>query len=242
MTDASGFAKFVPGFDFLQSLVNNAGAALPNVGQWIVPTLDPEELDKRINELRTVQFWLDQNARMLATTIQALEVQRMTLSTLRGMNVSLNDLQSGLTARSPSEPPPSPSSKPAREPAGTPAAAADGEAETTTADAAPQAPAVDPMQWWGALTQQFSTLAADAMRQAAQAAAPVAAAAQQATQTATTAAQAAAQAAKATAGTSSDAGAPHATPAARAAKAPVPRKASPARKVSPKTGAGRQQP
>jgi hypothetical protein len=30
-----------------------------------------------------VQFWLEQNARMLATTIQALEVQRMTLSTLQ---------------------------------------------------------------------------------------------------------------------------------------------------------------
>ena len=32
------------------------------MSQWIAPTLDPEELDKRIEDLRTVQFWLEQNA------------------------------------------------------------------------------------------------------------------------------------------------------------------------------------
>ena len=64
---------------------------MPSVGQWIAPTLDPAEIDKRIEELRTVQFWLEQNARMLAATIQALEVQRMTLSTLKTMNVAVGD-------------------------------------------------------------------------------------------------------------------------------------------------------
>ena len=82
MAETAGFNKLVPGFDFLQGLVKNAGAALPSIGQWVAPTLNPEELEKRIEELRTVQFWLEQNARMLAATIQALEVQRMTLSTL----------------------------------------------------------------------------------------------------------------------------------------------------------------
>src|SRR4051812_39274180 len=89
MDDKSSFAKFMPGFDFMQSLAKNAGAALPGIGQWVAPTLDPEELTKRIEELRTVQFWLEQNARVLAATIQALEVQRMTLSTLKTMNVPL---------------------------------------------------------------------------------------------------------------------------------------------------------
>ena len=82
MADAPNFAKLVPGFDFLQTLVKNAGSALPSIGQWVAPTLNPDELEKRIEELRTVQFWLEQNARMLGATIQALEVQRMTLSTL----------------------------------------------------------------------------------------------------------------------------------------------------------------
>ena len=87
MADASSFTKMVPGFDFLQNLVKNAGAAIPGIGQWVAPTLDPAELEKRINDLRTIQFWLEQNARMLGATIQALEVQRMTLSTLKTMNV-----------------------------------------------------------------------------------------------------------------------------------------------------------
>jgi len=157
MSDANGFAKFVPGFDFLQGLVANAGSALPNMGQWIVPTLDPAELDKRIDELRTVQFWLEQNARMLSATIQALEVQRMTLSTLKGMNVSLGELQAGLQAKA------SPAPSPAKPPAAT----------SPASDAAGESPAsvVDPMQWWGSLTEQFSKLAADAMQGAAAAAA-----------------------------------------------------------------------
>ena len=96
MADASSFTKMVPGFDFLQSLVKNAGAAIPGIGQWVAPTLDPAELEKRIGELRTVQFWLEQNARMLATTIQALEVQKMTLSTLKTMNVQMGDLRESL--------------------------------------------------------------------------------------------------------------------------------------------------
>ncbi len=95
-----GFGKFVPGFDFLQGLVKNAGASMP-FSQWVAPTLDPKELEKRIDELRTVQFWLEQNARMLATTIQALEVQRMTLSTLQTMNVSADALREALQVRMP---------------------------------------------------------------------------------------------------------------------------------------------
>ena len=101
MADAASFTKLVPGFDFLQGLVKNAGAALPNIGQWVAPTLNPEELEKRIEELRTVQFWLEQNARMLGATIQALEVQRMTLSTLKTMNVQMDDLRESLTLRVP---------------------------------------------------------------------------------------------------------------------------------------------
>src|SRR3954469_1899621 len=99
MADAPSFTKLVPGFDFLQGLVKNAGSALPSIGQWVAPTLDPEELEKRIGELKTVQFWLEQNARMLGATIQALEVQRMTLSTLKTMNVQMGDLRDSLQVR-----------------------------------------------------------------------------------------------------------------------------------------------
>lgn len=165
MTDpTAAFAKMVPGFDFLQGLVKNAGAAMPNVGQWVAPTLDPEELDKRINDLRTVQFWLEQNARLLGATIQALEVQRMTLSTLKTMNVSFGDLTESLKIRMP-EPAPEPEVEPEAPPAPAPAPRQP-RASEAAAPAAPTVPTgvVDPMQWWGALTQQFTQLAANAMK------------------------------------------------------------------------------
>jgi len=167
MSDASSFTKLVPGFDFLQGLVKNAGAALPNIGQWVAPTLNPEELEKRIEELRTVQFWLEQNARMLGATIQALEVQRMTLSTLKTMNVQMGDLRDALTIRPPADattdaadesPRRSRPAEPAIKP---PAKAAAKEEE------APATPAVDPMQWWSALTKQFTQLATTAMKDSA---------------------------------------------------------------------------
>lgn len=155
MSDASGFGKLVPGFDFLQGLVKNAGSALPGIGQWIAPTLDPAELDKRIGELRTVQFWLEQNAKMLATTIQALEVQRMTLSTLKTMNVQMGDLRDSLML------------KPAAD-KGTAAGSAAVRATKRVDKAAPAAPGVvDPMQWWGALTNQFTQLATTALKDTA---------------------------------------------------------------------------
>jgi hypothetical protein len=154
MAEAPNFTKLVPGFDFLQGLVKNAGAALPNIGQWVAPTLNPEELEKRIEELRTVQFWLEQNARMLGATIQALEVQRMTLSTLKTMNVQMEDLRDSLTARPAA-------TTAAAEPAAAPASARKPAAK---AGAKTDPAAVDPMQWWGALTQQFTELATTALK------------------------------------------------------------------------------
>ena len=177
MTDTSGFAKLVPGFDFLQGLVKNAGAAIPGIGQWVAPTIDPAELERRIEELRTVQYWLEQNARMLGATIQALEVQRMTLSTLKTMNVQMEGLRDSLQIRMPGSDAPAParaSAAPPPKPAAPPepaaeAAQADGAdgADASETAAAPTTGAVDPMQWWGALTKQFTELAATAMKDTA---------------------------------------------------------------------------
>jgi hypothetical protein len=145
------FANLVPGFDFLQSLVRNASSALPGVGQWIAPTMDPAEIEKRISELKTVQFWLEQNSRMITGTIQALEVQRMTLSTLKSMNVSMGDLRDALSI------------KPIVAAASSPAAPNWAAAPAAAGDEAAAAPLVDPMKWWGALTQQFAQIATEAI-------------------------------------------------------------------------------
>ncbi len=178
MADSNSFSKFVPGFEFLQGLVKNAGAALPGIGQWVAPTLNPEELAKRIEELRTVQFWLEQNARMLGATIQALEVQRMTLSTLKSMNVPLHELSETLKVppmpdyKLPGMPDmpgmPTGADKPRK-----PAVKVADKAADKVAGKAAEAPAasalgaVDPMQWWSALSSQFTQLATQAMKDGA---------------------------------------------------------------------------
>jgi hypothetical protein len=162
MAGATEFTKMVPGFDFLQGLLKNAGAGLPNMAQWIAPTLNPEELEKRIDELRTVQFWLEQNARMLGATIQALEVQRMTLSTLKTMNLPMADLAKSMQLAMPSAAP-EPAPAPAPQPAATQAVPSKSSAKALPPSAA--GGTVDPMQWWGALTKQFTELAAGALKE-----------------------------------------------------------------------------
>lgn len=171
MATGLDFSGMVPGLDFLQNLMKGAGAALPGVpgmaglpgiGQWVAPTLDPAELEKRISELRTVQFWLEQNAKLLGATIQALEVQRMTLATLQTMNLPMADLREALSIK-PSPPPPPPAPAPAPAPAPEPEPEPEPPA-TATAAPPPAPPAIDPMQWWGALTQQFTEIANQALQ------------------------------------------------------------------------------
>lgn len=164
MPGPADFAKMVPGFDFLQSLMKGASAGVPNIGQWIAPTLDPEELEKRIEQLRTVQFWLEQNARMLGATIQALEVQRMTLSTLKTMNLPVAELRKSLEIK---PPPPAVVAPPVAEPAPAPAPRKTTRRDAAKAAETPAAGPVDAMQWWTALTQQFTELAAHALKDSA---------------------------------------------------------------------------
>ena len=177
-TSAFGFGKFVPGFDFLQNLgqAANPGAkgspqGMPNMASWVAPTLSVEELDKRIQELKTVQFWLEQNTNALKATIQALEVQKMTLSTLQGMNVNMSELAKAFTAKMP-DLQPNDTAKPAEthSAAGSSSDQAKASAEGSTQGSAQgpaQGPAVDPMQWWGSLTQQFQNIAAAAVKDVA---------------------------------------------------------------------------
>jgi hypothetical protein len=177
-TSAFGFGKFVPGFDFLQNLgqAANPGAkgspqGMPNMASWVAPTLSVEELDKRIQELKTVQFWLEQNTNALKATIQALEVQKMTLSTLQGMNVNMSELAKAFTAKMPDlQPKDTPKPAETHSAAGSSSDQAKASAEGSTQGSAQgpaQGPAVDPMQWWGSLTQQFQNIAAAAVKDVA---------------------------------------------------------------------------
>ncbi len=172
MSDSSnaGFGKFVPGFEFLQNLARGATQGIPqasNLGSWVAPTLDPQELEKRIGELKAVQFWLDQNATALKATIQALEVQKMTLATLKGMNLDLDGMARAFKFQAPAPvATPQAAAAPA-EAAKTAAASSRAKPAQGAADAGAAAPAIDPVQLWGSLTQQFQHIAAGAMQDAA---------------------------------------------------------------------------
>ncbi|RYZ08099.1 MAG: hypothetical protein EOO24_10615 [Comamonadaceae bacterium] len=187
------FGNFVPGFDFLKNLASGAASGagagagasplpgltgLTGLSSWVAPTLSVEEVDKRIQELKAVQFWLDQNVHALRATIQALEVQKMTLSTLQGMNLRMEDLAKSFTgagAAPPAPPEPAAARAPAPAPAaaapvppaGEPAGASGADEAGPAADRAATPGVIDPLQWWGALTQQFEQIAGTAMREAA---------------------------------------------------------------------------
>lgn len=175
----SNFAKYIPGFDFLQNLAKSTSQAvpqMPNLANWIAPTLSEEELEKRIAELKAVHFWLDQNAKALSATVQALEVQKMTLATLKGMNFNMGDVANAFKLKAAD-------TVAAGVQKVTEKAAATVKTVTEVAEktekvakkvsdtAKPAATAAvaglaDPMQLWHALTQQFQTIAASAMKEA----------------------------------------------------------------------------
>jgi hypothetical protein len=176
-TSAFGFGQFVPGFDFLQNLSKtasqaqpSAAAGMPGMGHWVAPTLSIEDIDKRIQELKSVLFWLEQNTTALKATIQAMEVQKMTLSTLQTMNVSMADLAKAFTAKAPAAEPQAAAPQPfapKAAPVPEPAQPEPARSEPPSSDASSVKPAVDPMQWWGALTQQFQNIAAAAVKDVA---------------------------------------------------------------------------
>jgi len=69
--------------EFLKSLWGNTGMPLPGL---VSPTLDTNELEKRIADLKAVEGWLKTNLGMLQMTIQGLEIQRATLSALQAIS------------------------------------------------------------------------------------------------------------------------------------------------------------
>ena len=166
----------MPGMEFFQNLLKGSGMP-SSVASWMAPTMDADELERKITELKAVLQWLEANARLTQATIQGLEVQRMTLSALKTMNVDLGGLaermsdamQAGAQAMgaaaaetAAAKPAKEPTREPTREPAAEPAPAAEAKGAP-----APLSGLVDPMQWWSAVSQQFTQVATQALRDGA---------------------------------------------------------------------------
>lgn len=185
----------LPGLPSASGLTQYAQSLPQALPSMITPTLDVEELDKRIADLRAVEQWLNLNTNMLRTTIQSLEVQRNTIATLKSFGGSMLGAVSRSGAR-PSEPAPDQflrdaeartaarhqaaaaaqsAPAPAHEPAPAPVRAPRPRrrARATPAPAHAHAAAegahmaLNPAVWWGALQDQFNKVAAAAAAEAA---------------------------------------------------------------------------
>lgn len=179
--------------DFVKNLwgsMNIPGASLPGMSGMSGPVLSTEELDKRIADMKAVESWLNLNLTMLRGTIQAMEVQRGTLATLKSMGASMAEAmrQSGVSAEKlaampfgpffgqPAQgatpaPPGSAAARPAAgggsaqpgagAPAGNASGAAPGALPGADAGAAMGMPAA--MAWWNMLQEQFTQAVTTAM-------------------------------------------------------------------------------
>mgnify|MGYP003499642390 FL=1 len=71
--------------EFLKGMWGSMGFAVPGM---VTPTLDVNEIDKRIADLKTVEGWLRMNLNMLQMSIQGLEMQRATLAAMQAISQS----------------------------------------------------------------------------------------------------------------------------------------------------------
>ena len=71
--------------EFLKGMWGSMGFAVPGM---VTPTMDVDEIDKRITDLKTVEGWLRMNLNMLQMSIQGLEMQRATLAAMQAISQS----------------------------------------------------------------------------------------------------------------------------------------------------------
>ncbi|WP_332861544.1 PhaM family polyhydroxyalkanoate granule multifunctional regulatory protein [Janthinobacterium svalbardensis] len=178
MPQIPGAAVVTDTLDFVKNLWGSMSVPGMGVPGITAPTMSVEELDKKISDLKAVEAWLNLNTSMLRGSIQALEVQRGTIATLKSMGASLAAAitQPGASEKTvfesvpyasaffqqaaPAAPAPAPAPKPAPAPAPAPEPAA-----AAPDDAGNQAAAqlANPSAWWNLLQDQFKQAVSTAM-------------------------------------------------------------------------------
>lgn len=89
MPNIPGVGVVTDTLDFVKNLWGSMSVPGVNLPGMASPSLSVDELDKKIADLKAVESWLNVNTAMLRGTIQALEVQRGTIATLKSMGASL---------------------------------------------------------------------------------------------------------------------------------------------------------
>ena len=67
-------------FEMFRRLWGPLGVPVPGMA---MPTLDPQEIDKRIQDLKSVEAWLSMNLNVLRGAIQGLEMQKAGLTAMQ---------------------------------------------------------------------------------------------------------------------------------------------------------------
>ncbi|MEO8628783.1 MAG: PhaM family polyhydroxyalkanoate granule multifunctional regulatory protein [Betaproteobacteria bacterium] len=67
-------------FDFFQKMWNPTSFPMPGI---FTPSMSVEDIDKKLNELRSVESWLKVNLSFLQMTIKTLDMQKSALDTLQ---------------------------------------------------------------------------------------------------------------------------------------------------------------
>lgn len=138
MSPLGGFNSMLDSVEFVKKAWSSF-----NLPSQFAPTMDLDEIDKRIHDLRAVEQWLNLNVSMLRTTIQGLELQRSAISAVGAMSEAM---KSGAA----SAPTTASTSASASSPA--PASA------TAAAPAAGES-LMNPGAWWNLLQSQFAQIA-----------------------------------------------------------------------------------
>jgi len=131
-----------------------ASFALPPA---MAPTVDPDEIARRVAELKAIEQWLVMNLTMLRSTVQALEIQQATLATLRAFGAA------SARAGAP-EPTPQATGSASGEPREAVAAGSAAPGHGADEGRAGEAPdPLNPVVWWDMLQKQFGQVAQAAL-------------------------------------------------------------------------------
>ena len=193
MPNLPGFGAIAESMEMVRNMWGGASAPGIGIPGMVMPSLSVEDINKQIADLKAVESWLTLNMNMLRGTIQALEVQSATISTLRSMGESLSaSVKSATPSAAAAAPsafsypfgmtPPAAAAPNAREPmpasAVPPAPEPTADAEPPAKDPKPArksagaksaampafaAPLANPAAWWTMLQDQFKQAVGTAM-------------------------------------------------------------------------------
>ncbi len=166
MSNIPGVGAMTDTLEFVKNMWG--GMKMPGM---VMPTLSVDEINKQIADLKTVESWLTLNMNMLRGTIQALEVQSATLSTLQSMSAAMGSMgkPNGTEEKSAFESPFSFTPPAAEKP---PAPETQPETPPQPQQSQPQAaddaanlvpPFANPAAWWNLLQDQFKQAVNTAM-------------------------------------------------------------------------------